>query len=890
MNLLVKKEIRLIAPAWGVVMVVLLAFPWLGKGDEWIHVLTPAALFFGMIILSVDSFGREFSMGTFLPLLSQPVERRRIWRTKMTVLGAGIGIILVAFIISCTLRFHMAQMGDHFEWHWKSNLSWAEWWECQASYIALVLVACSGALWTTLLIRQVAAAFWVTFLMPVIIVAALSFIVPAKLTTWPWLAWLSYSLPFVYGLAGFWLAHRLFHRAQDVVWGGGVIDFSRWRYLERDRSGQISTRRRRPVAALLQKECQFHSITLFCAGALLVLHGLVILIRTVHGKFEPNSLMAAGSEYFCTFWGIMPLVIGGMAIGEEHRLGVLPEQFCLPVSRRLQFVLKILPVLFAGTVLGGLLPVAIEGLAPLLGAASLDFKPVNYAEDGPYILRFALVASGAAFGLTLLALFASSLARNFMQALGFAVVTIIGCGLYEWLVSGLAVGPLALIFSIPAALLVFVWLTYANFKRGQERERLWRRNFSGLAAAISLVLVSAAVVYHRGWEVFEPAEPAHGAPRLSLAHPPGMRLDRFDNLQLRLPDGRVWSGHLRGRELNSARPLDLLRYAWDPLPYPISAGRIQAGSNWACLLVRHIHEWSQTAENGKQKENLIEGNLETVGIKTDGTLWVSAKPVAPNPPAGDLTRFGNDTNWQAVGWSYPVASVLLLKQDGTLWRWGFPGVSWTNGLDRIPPLPTASPYQIGTNSDWRDLSFSRALAQKKDGSVWHIRVRPGGLPDQIVQETNWDGTDLNVFSQNDGYDYRSFVRRDGTLWLYAPGNQNSHRKAALFQSGKATDWVASAMIWRTIIALKSDGTLWQWGYQDVIAGREIVLSPVTPAPVRLGIHQDWVDIMGFDDGVVALAADGSCWYWPDRDGYGYASMPIKLPKQPKYLGNVFDGR
>jgi len=31
----------------------------------------------------------------------------------------------------------------------------------------------------------------------------------------------------------------------------------------------------------------------------------------------------------------------------------------------------------------------------------------------------------------------------------------------------------------------------------------------------------------------------------------------------------------------------------------------------------------------------------------------------------------------------------------------------------------------------------------------------------------------------------------------------------------------------------------------------------------------------------------SLWFWPQRKYYGYSQMLIQLPKQPRYLGNVF---
>ena len=100
MTMLAKKEVRLLAPGWLAVLLLEVAIPWLGNGEERALFFGPLTLFFGMVIIGVDSFGGEFTRNTFLSLMAQPVERRTIWRTKMTVLAAAAGIIFVAYVIS----------------------------------------------------------------------------------------------------------------------------------------------------------------------------------------------------------------------------------------------------------------------------------------------------------------------------------------------------------------------------------------------------------------------------------------------------------------------------------------------------------------------------------------------------------------------------------------------------------------------------------------------------------------------------------------------------------------------------------------------------------------------------------------------------------------------
>jgi hypothetical protein len=65
-----------------------------------------------------------------------------------------------------------------------------------------------------------------------------------------------------------------------------------------------------------------------------------------------------------------------------------------------------------------------------------------------------------------------------------------------------------------------------------------------------------------------------------------------------------------------------------------------------------------------------------------------------------------------------------------------------------------------------------------------------------------------------------------------------------------------------------------------------IQSALQRPPVRLGIHNDWIALANTWGDMIALAADGSLWLWPDRDQHEQSTL-LKLPKQPEWLGNVF---
>jgi alpha-tubulin suppressor-like RCC1 family protein len=321
-------------------------------------------------------------------------------------------------------------------------------------------------------------------------------------------------------------------------------------------------------------------------------------------------------------------------------------------------------------------------------------------------------------------------------------------------------------------------------------------------------------------------------------------------------------------------------------PFPSSVGPQQFinGSNWVSAVVRHLDHWPDQTTH-------ITGYLETVGIQSDGTLWVSDKSDSQLWTEDRLTKFGDETNWRALSWAHQEPSVLLLKKDGTLWRWGTNQWDWHESPAQLPALRNFNPCRVGTNSDWTNISLNNAYLQKADGSVWSVSINPKSGKDRISRDTNLDQVDFEKIPQALNLEHGAYVHKDGTLWVSIPHWKNGSKPPVIeiFQIGKETNWVSVASSEWTMgmmVALKSDGTLWQWR-SNLQHSFQLGVRFIAP-PTRLGIHNDWVSITKcWDDGAVALAADGSFWFWPDWANYQYPQPLLKLPKQPEFLGNIF---
>lgn len=902
MNALVKKEIRLVLPSWLVVLVLAACAPWfLWDDPDTSFGLTPLIVFFGVILMAVDAFGREFSLGTFSTLLAQPVERRKIWWTKITILFSAAALVFLAYFISSEFFLHHALKTPF--WAANPKIIGADFRGAMWGSVAAILIALTGGLWTTLLLRQIAAAFWITFIAPAGSLLLIAFVMsrfPHFFSSSAAAYTVFAGAAILYSLADFWLAHRLFHRAQDAGWTGGVISFSKWRYFEGGINASASPRRRKPLAALLKKEFQLHSISLFCAGGLLALHLGVIFWRVFRSQFiEQDSLAEFAAEHFWALWLVMPLVIGCMAVAEERRLGVQEGQFCLPVSRRRQFIVKFIPAMFFGVFFGGVMPLLLEGLGALLGVPNPSLTgsslPGYYYVSG-FNLFLICISVGAA-GLALMGFFASTLARNFLQALSIAIVGIVllvFCARYLFVGMNLEQAQLlragaqwwGAILPVPVGLLTFAvfipWLAWRNFSRFVESGRLWRRNLLGILGAVVFVLASSAVIYQRGWEIFEPAEPPHGPAKFSLANPPELQSNGQDSLRVRLPDGRVWFDSVGSVSMRELTSWERLRQAMiPPLPTSDGPGQFMGGSNWiSTTMNQRINFW----RNG----NWVTGYPDTVGIQPNGSLWISSESRPVVWTGAKMIPFGDETDWRQVISVYGRL-LLLLKTDGTLWQMGSIHYAWNQWQTNWPTFRHLQPERLGTDSDWQEIFSSfTGFAQKTDGSVWRLDLATNAV--QFLRQTNMDQIVPQTFSQSLGgpnsYVRSAYIAKDGTLRIRNLFLGNAAQAgplvgAAYLRVGTEVNWRAVAMDWHRMVALKTDGSLWQWRLTAKTTAEAIKIPP-TP----FSIHRDWVGLANVWGGVISLAADGSLWFWPG-DEYNQGTL-LRAPKQPKRLANVFD--
>jgi len=313
-------------------------------------------------------------------------------------------------------------------------------------------------------------------------------------------------------------------------------------------------------------------------------------------------------------------------------------------------------------------------------------------------------------------------------------------------------------------------------------------------------------------------------------------------------------------------------------------------------------------------------NTAMGAIKSDGTLWMWGAGNTGRLGLGNTTYYSSPkqvgalTDWDSISVPTFSGGPLAVKTDGTMWTWGDNSL----GLSGLNNKTTySSPKQIGSLTTWSKVSKNRynGAAIKTDGTLWTWGANQSGAigngtsggangkssPVQVGALTNWSSVSI-------GDKFMVATKTNGTLWAWgyngygALGTGNNTSYSSPVQIGALTDWQSVSTNASHVLAVKTDGTLWAWGGQgNGILGNGSNFGSVN-SPTQIGALTNWLAVAAGKYSSAAKKTNGTLWVWGKNSsgqlGLGNTtsySSPVQVGSLttwfalPDHFGDTFSG-
>ena len=242
----------------------------------------------------------------------------------------------------------------------------------------------------------------------------------------------------------------------------------------------------------------------------------------------------------------------------------------------------------------------------------------------------------------------------------------------------------------------------------------------------------------------------------------------------------------------------------------------------------------------------------TLGLRTDGSIWATGQNQSgklgdgTNINRSSFVRVGTDNDWREIA---TIGTTSYgIKQNGTLWSWGYNGTGQL-GIDDLGIAESFNPIQVGSDTDWNHIyggaASNSVLVTKNNGSLYSFGAFVGGgsigfginvfkvAPTRLGNDTDWASASTSIFC--------SFaIKNNGTLWAWGKntygqiGDGTTIDRGFPVQVGSDSNWLKVVGSNQHVVAMKTNGSLWAWGEGGLGAlGNGGYTSSLVPIPIAV---------------------------------------------------------
>jgi alpha-tubulin suppressor-like RCC1 family protein len=317
------------------------------------------------------------------------------------------------------------------------------------------------------------------------------------------------------------------------------------------------------------------------------------------------------------------------------------------------------------------------------------------------------------------------------------------------------------------------------------------------------------------------------------------------------------------------------------------------------------------------------GDRHSLALKTDGTVWAWGSNEFGQ--LGDGTPTSSDTpiNVSSLSGIQAIAAgddhSLALQTDGTVWIWGHNDFGQlgdgTSGTDRKTPVKVSNLSGVKAIA----AGGKHSLALKTDGTVWTWGYNYYGqlgdgtttnssTPVQVSGETPTNappnsalvsppvqGNNLSgVTAITAGRDYSLALKEDATVRAWGnnrfgqlgDANYNTSRKTPVKVSNLSGVKAIAAGDDHNL-ALKTDGTVWAWGYNYYgQLGNGTSGTDRNPTPLQVSNLSGVQSMAAGSIHSLALKTDGTVWAWGNNHYGQLGDVTYTDRKTPVKVNNL----